>query len=467
MPIKLPNGKFRVQIRIKGHPRIDQVFETKKAATDFEKVERGRIEKNAPLYTLEMTFLEAWTAYRGSMLFRAKKATTRATEESRIERALKELGAYSLAQLVDGQVIARFRDDLGAEKVKVMVRKPEVAPKKASKAKAGKTLAASKPKLVPGHRRDGKKDGTLSNDGQRLVLAAVSSVMLWAVENRIMVYNPVRGLKKPKPGLRERRMERDEELNIFLLAKNATEAHKQLHEDARFVAIQRELGCRPGELSGLLRQDIDLAARALRFRDTKNGDTRVVHVIREAEVLIDLQLIQAELQHPDSPFLFTSLAKEGGSPVRFQHTSAIKRLREAGVVDDDFYAHAARREHCSAAFEAGLPIEDLRKQTGHRSVKALEAYNKSDGLHPDARARVDAAATLRTAERFSDLAAALGVSEEQLREFQRMNAAGPLRLVGETLKQAKVAKAMRRPVSPIVPKSTAAKSTAPKSTGGS
>jgi len=66
------------------------------------------------------------------MLFRAKKATTRATEESRIERALKELGDYSLAQLVDGQVIARFRDDLGAEKVKVMVRKPEAAPKRAS-----------------------------------------------------------------------------------------------------------------------------------------------------------------------------------------------------------------------------------------------------------------------------------------------------------------------------------------------
>ena len=120
MPIKLPNGKFRVQIRIKGHPRIDQVFDTKKAATEFEDGERERLDRNAPLYTLEMTFRQAWSAYHGSMLFRAKKATTHATEESRIERALKELGDYSLAQLVDGQVIARFRDDLGAEKVKVM-----------------------------------------------------------------------------------------------------------------------------------------------------------------------------------------------------------------------------------------------------------------------------------------------------------------------------------------------------------
>jgi integrase len=58
-------------------------------------------------------------------------------------------------------------------------------------------------------------------------------------------------------------MERDEELNVFLLAKNSARAHERLNEDARFVAIQRELGCRPGELSGLLRHDIDLRARAL------------------------------------------------------------------------------------------------------------------------------------------------------------------------------------------------------------
>ena len=35
--------------------------------------------------------------------------------------------------------------------------------------------------------------GFLSNDAQRLIMAAVSSVMLWAVEQRLMVHNPVRG----------------------------------------------------------------------------------------------------------------------------------------------------------------------------------------------------------------------------------------------------------------------------------
>jgi hypothetical protein len=34
-PKKLPSGSYRVQIRIKGHPKVDQVFPTKKAADDF------------------------------------------------------------------------------------------------------------------------------------------------------------------------------------------------------------------------------------------------------------------------------------------------------------------------------------------------------------------------------------------------------------------------------------------------
>jgi len=62
------------------------------------------------------------------MLFRAKEGASQRTEESRIGRALKALRAYSLAQLVDGQVTARFRDDLGRERVKVSARGRPVRP---------------------------------------------------------------------------------------------------------------------------------------------------------------------------------------------------------------------------------------------------------------------------------------------------------------------------------------------------
>lgn len=430
MPIKLPNGKFRVQIRIKGHPPIDRVFDKKKEAAAFENAERERIKSKAPLYTLEMTFREAWEAYRASMLFRAKKPTTQRTEQSRIIRALKVLGPYSLAQLMDGQVLARFRDQLGAQRVNVRVRPKD----------------GSDDELVPGHRRDGNADGTLSNDAQRLVLAAVSSVMLWCVENNLMVRNPMRGIKKPKPGQRDRRMHADEVLNTLIKAKGAEDLSERLSEDARYVAIQRELGCRPAELNRLQRDDVDLEARAVRFRDTKNGETRVIHLVREAVELLAIQLVQAEVAHPDSPFVFTSLARSGGDPVPFNHSGAIRRLRESRLVADDFHAHAARREFTSGAFEAGLPVEDIRKQTGHKSIKALEAYNQSEALHEHARGRVEEAARKRAEERLDDIASALGVSAVELRELQRKRAGTEKRsTVAEAVTEIVKARAFRPP----------------------
>ena len=103
MALKLPNGRFRVQIRIKGHPTIDRVFDTASEARAFEDAERHRIVNNVPLWSLAMTFEEAWRAYQGSLLFNSKRDSTRRTELSRIQRGLNELGPYTLAQLQDGK----------------------------------------------------------------------------------------------------------------------------------------------------------------------------------------------------------------------------------------------------------------------------------------------------------------------------------------------------------------------------
>lgn len=87
------------------------------------------------------------------------------------------------------------------------------------------------------------------------------------------------------------------------------------------------------------------------------------------------------------------------------------------MVEKDFFAAACRREHASAAFEHGLHHEDIRKQTGHKSIKALEIYNVSDALHPDARRRLEGEARRRAMERFEDMAAALKVSVDELQAF--------------------------------------------------
>lgn len=400
MPTKLPNGTYRVQIRVSGFPTIDRTFNSLKAADEFERDERAKISLGPTPLTKDLRFDTAVELYQRSGQFRKKKLNTQKTERSRIRRAVEALGGYSLENLADGQRIRLFVDTLHDEKLRILERKPN--------GKIGVKRDAK--------RRDGDPDGTLRNESIRLEIAAISAVMNWAVEMDILVSNPIKHMQRPSDLPRRRRLHRDEELAIFTLAVREDLAGTRMGEDVRFLALLRELGCRPSELAELRREDIDLESRALRFRDTKNGTDRTVPIVEAVADLLSPQLVHAEVQAPDSPFLFTTFGRDGKAR-RFYYRSAVDRLREEGVVEKDFFAAACRREHASAAFEHGLHHEDIRKQTGHKSIKALEIYNVSDALHPDARRRLEGEARRRAMERFEDMAAALKVSVDDLQAF--------------------------------------------------
>lgn len=400
MPTKLPNGTYRVQIRVSGFPTIDRTFNSLKAAETFEREQREQIRLGPTPLTQDLRFDAAVELYQRSGQFRKKKPTTQKTERSRIQRAVEALGAYSLENLADGQRIRLFVDTLHDGQLRILERKPN--------GRLGVKRGA--------RRRDGDPDGTLRNESIRLEIAAISSVMNWAVAMGILVSNPIKHMPRPSDLPRRRRLHRDEELAIFTLAIREDVAGTQMGEDVRFIALLRELGCRPGELAELRREDIDLQGRALRFRDTKNGTDRTVPIVEAVADLLSPQLVHAELQAPSSPFLFTSFGRDGTAR-RFYYRTSVDRLRKEGVVEPDFFAAACRREHASAAFEHGLHHEDIRKQTGHKSIKALEIYNVSDALHPDARRRLESEARRRAMERFEDMAAALQVSVTELQAF--------------------------------------------------
>lgn len=406
MPMRLPNGTYRVQIRRRGFPPVDRTFNSLKAAQAFEDEEREKIALGPTPLNRSLRFDQAVELYQRSSDFRKKKPNTQKTERSRIHRAVQALGAYSLENLADGQRIRLFVDTLHDEKLRILEKK--------SSGKLGAKLDAK--------RRDGDADGTLRNESIRLEIAAISAVLNWAVGMGILVVNPIKNMPRPSDLPRRRRLHRDEELAIFTLTAREDLVDTQTGEDVRFLALLRELGCRPGELACLRIEDIDLDARALRFRDTKNGTDRTVVIVDTVSRLLSTQLVQASVKAPSSGYLFTTFGRDG-TPKPFYYRSAVDRLREQRVVESDFFAAACRREHASAAFEHGLHHEDIRKQTGHKSIKALEIYNVSDVLHPDARKRFEQEARRRAAERFEDLAAALKVSPDELKEFISRKAA--------------------------------------------
>ena len=72
-------------------------------------------------------------------------------------------------------------------------------------------------------------------------------------------------------------------------------------------------------------------------------------------------------------------AGKGWRAEALQHSGWWKALRKLGVVDEASHSHDARHEHVSAAIENGIPADEIRLVTGHKSVQAFERYNHAKG----------------------------------------------------------------------------------------
>lgn len=371
MPQKLKNGRFRVQVRGGGFPPFDKVFENEDAAKKAEDDERAK--RVAPtLYDDHMTLATAAERYFESGLFAEKKAHTQTSERSKIKPVLAELGGFALRHLADGQRIADYRD----ARLRVISKK--------TKRKIGFNTV-------------------------RLELAALSSVFDWVMERGVLPRKPTIGIKRPHAPPRERRVTDSEahRLNLFL---SSAVTYPEILEPGRFVVIQREVGCRPGELAHLKRLDVDLRASTVTFRDTKSSRvSRTSLVSAYGAKLLAEQLAFAKVAAPDSPYVFTTW-KRTGEPRDYHYKTGIALLRELGIVDGDFHAHANRREHISKSLELGVPHNDIMKQVGQRSYAALMAYDQAKANHPAVRARLRAGAEERKNEELGKLAEILGTT---------------------------------------------------------
>lgn len=58
MPTKLPNGSYRVQIRVSGFPTVDRSFNSLKAAETHEREEREKIRLGVLIRGLSMSYVD-------------------------------------------------------------------------------------------------------------------------------------------------------------------------------------------------------------------------------------------------------------------------------------------------------------------------------------------------------------------------------------------------------------------------
>lgn len=362
---QLPSGRWRVQIRRK-FIQHDKLYESLEAAQLAEQELLSKKKSDSKLTVEKLN-----EQYQTSHDFLKKADSTQRTECSRIKPVLEKLGHLTLDELQENtDAIYDYIDARLREK----------------------------------NKRTGKKVGATS---VRLEIAALSAVVAFAKKRRYIRENFVSRIDRPTAKPRTRRVDTKEQGKLLLAARSND---SDLARAARFQMLIRHLGCRPGELQSLKIRDIRLEKSELTFYDTKNGTHRNIHVTSEAHTLIALELQNRE---SDSELLFSTWSPFKKAWVTYNYTGGVKKLREAGIVEESFHSHAGRREFISRAIEAGIQLPTLKKQTGHKSTQALEIYDQGLSTAPEIRHALDKLAASVKTENLWGAFEALGLTDEQ------------------------------------------------------
>ncbi len=364
--IQLGSGRWRLQIRRKTL-KIDETYDTEEAAKAAEAEYLGAHREIGQGFTLR----QLWARYVDSELFEAKAEHTQRTERLRIVPVLDALGDCTAVEL---------EADPGPIYDYIEARRKVIS------------------------ERTGKK---LSGTSRRLELAALSSVIAYAKQRRIVRENFVSSISRPATSKRKKRVTPIEQSKLAIYSRNSDPFVAQA---ARFLLLIRHLGCRPGELVSLRVADVHLERSELLFRDTKNGQDRRVHVTSDAAQLLHLQLFDIPEQ---CSLVFFTWSTKKKYWVPYNYSSGVNRLREMGVITHEMHAHAGRREFVSSAIEHGTPMLTIKKQTGHKSTQALEIYDEGLSTAPGVRDAIDRLAAAVRDENFISNFDALGITPEQ------------------------------------------------------
>jgi integrase len=389
-PKQLPSGKWRIQVRRQNWPRIDEAHFTNEAEANARAVELELRFGARPADA--RTLQEAWDEYIDSDTFTDKADSTQRCELRTAKHWLARLGQFKLREVeASPQVVVQYRQDRRKAKYK-----------------------------------RGESERTYGANQVRLELASLSSLMNYARERGWIQRNPLLGMKRPAKKAEERRISKVQQGRV-LLAVVSKELRDEDREAARYFALQQEFGARPGEMAKLTKADVDLADKLLCFRGTKTSAVRYVPLTEWQRDRLAEQLVWAAIKEEGdkpSPFVWSTWGKDGEWKP-YNYSGWWKTLRKLGLVDGDSRPHDARHEHVSAAIEDGIPADEIRLVTGHKSIQAFERYNHAKATATRMRAKIEGRQAVLGQQKLEAMAAAMEVSPEALAAFIKEQAKAP------------------------------------------
>ena len=207
---------------------------------------------------------------------------------------------------------------------------------------------------------------------RRNAIIAVKRLFNWAVEKKLLLDSPLKGVKRPAKRKRKRIMDPVERQLLLSSIRD------QFFKDYCFALL--DTGARPMEVATVTAAQVsrDYSMWILDEHKTdREGEARVIYLTPAMQELTK-KLIG---QHPDGP-LFRSTRKNDG--VRRPWTRngircRFKRLREKHPELKGITSYVLRHTFTTQALLNGVPVPVVSALLGHKSIKMVdEHYNHTD-----------------------------------------------------------------------------------------
>ena len=345
---------YLADVRIHGFPRQKKTFKRLTDAKLWAQQTEASIRKgefqNVVSAARSKTLKDVIKRYRDDVLPH-KATTTQRAEATYIAFWERELGAYALSYIEPEKISEKLRElgEAGDGRRKAEEGAAENGakpPQPAPKPKSRKTLK---------HYRD-----TLA------LLLKHAKQWGWTAAN------PIDGVNKITKIRNERiRFLSDDERTKLLAACKASE-NEHLYP---VVLVALSTGARKNEVLSLTFADLDLTRGIAVLRNTKNGETRTVPVVKSLQALLKahmekVQELYDKLDYtPSARWLFPR--RDGMAPIDIR--TAWENARDAaGLVD--FRFHDIRHSTASYLAMNGASLVEIAEVLGHRTLQMVRRY---------------------------------------------------------------------------------------------
>ena len=146
------------------------------------------------------------------------------------------------------------------------------------------------------------------------------------------------------------------------------------YRDKTMALLMLLAGLRKSEVLGLNLEDVDFGQRTVWIRDAKGGRQRVV-AVSEAVLQALLRYLNEERPHSSSSQLFLVLkGPRKGKPLSVTGLDEIIEYHREQAGTPGVRCHRLRHTCFTRLREAGMSLEALQAQAGHKSITSTMAY---------------------------------------------------------------------------------------------